>query len=76
MFRKTSATFAIMAILDYVTTISVRFIATGDLAAVPIALVFTMLWCVGVTKVERDWRTILVAGLGAAFGTYIGLLYP
>ena len=77
--RRRASAFLIMFAWDYIATISIKFIATSSFAAVPIAFVITALWWLGVGQVRdsnNDKIMFLMACLGAAVGTGVGILWP
>ena len=74
--RRLASTFLVMFLWDWVATASIRYIANGELAAIPLGTLLTAFWWVAVSNVSRGWWAGLVACLGAAAGTALGLYVP
>ena len=74
--RQAAFIFVIVAAWDWTATASVRYIANGDLTAVPLAAVLTAFWWVSVSNVKKDWRSGLIAAIASSVGTLAGLYIP
>ena len=67
--------FILMAAWEWLATLSVRWCANTDLAAIPAAGVLTAFWWVGIIQVNHSKKRAAVTILGAMAGTGLGLLF-
>lgn len=74
--RRLGFIFGVVLVWDWVATASVRYIAAGDLTAVPLAAVLTAFWWASVSNVKKDWQGGVVAAVAASIGTALGLYIP
>ena len=69
--------FGLVAVWDWLVTVSTRFIASEVVWAIPLAVALTAFWWVGTGWAAQADRRVMVAALaGAAAGTALGLHIP